>query len=331
MCLWHLPHTRETCASDTAHPGQGGTMHKHNHAPAPSPANRTRLALALGITMTVMMAETLGALLTGSLSLLTDAAHMLNDAAGLAVALVAAHLMLRPPCPKRTWGWLRLEVLAAGVQAGILGLVGIYAFLEGSIRMIAPEPVAPIPMLIVGTVGLIANLASLAILHQGRKDNLNMKAAFLEVAADALGSIAVILSAGTIYFTGWERADALAGLLIVTLILPRTWHLLRESGSILLESTPPNLDLEKVREHMLELSHVEGVHDVHASMVTSSLPTLTAHVVLSDECFQDGHALQTLHELQQCLRQHHGLAIHHTTLQLENATQAQLHLDSTHA
>lgn len=294
----------------------------HSHAHDHGSSSRGRLAIALGVTVAILVAEVAGALVTGSLALLVDAAHMLTDTLGLAVALVAAKLMLRPPSPRRTWGWQRAEVLAAGAQAAILLAVGAYALVEGGQRLVEPPVVAPGGMALVGALGLAGNLVSMAVLAGGRGENLNMRAAFLEVVNDALGSVAVLAAAGVIVLTGWARADAVAGLLVAALIVPRSVVLLRESGSILLESTPRGLDLGDVRDHLLGVPHVQAVHDLHASTVATGLPVLTAHVVLDDECFSDGHCLEILHDLQDCLTSHFPVRIEHTTIQLESAAHA---------
>lgn len=301
--------------------------HDHSHGSS----NRTRLALALVVTLAILAAEVVGSIATGSLALLVDAGHVLTDSLGLVVALVAATLSLRPASPRRTWGWQRAEVIAAAVQASILMVVGGYALVEGVGRLLHPPAVAAGGMLAVGAVGLLGNLLSLAILAGGRGNNLNMRAAFLEVAADALGSVAVVVSAGVISATGWTRADAVVGIIVACLIVPRAVLLLRESGAILLEETPHGLDLELVRAHILGLDHVIGVHDLHASSVASQLPTLTCHVVLDDSCFTDAHSLVTLARLQECLATHHGVRVDHSTFQLEDQEIARQHLEHLHA
>ncbi len=301
--------------------------HDHDH----STTNRKRLLVALVIIGTILLAEVVGAVLTGSLALLVDAGHMLTDTMGLAVALVAATLVLRPATNRRTWGWQRAEVLAAGGQAAILLVVGLYALYEGILRLIDPPAVEASGMFFVGVVGLLGNVAALLVLSGGRGHNLNMKAAFLEVAADALGSIAVIVSAAVIWWTGWNRADAVAGIAVACLIIPRAVRLLRESSEILLETTPTGLDLDAVREHVLGQPHVVGVHDLHASTVATGLPTLTCHVVLDDECFRSGHCLEVLAALQECVASHHGVAIEHCTIQLEGVDLAAAHAGRLHA
>ncbi len=296
-----------------------GHGHTHAHGPVGGGDHRTRLAIALGLTSVVLIVEIVGAVISGSLALLADAGHMLTDAAGLVIALTAAALARRAPTDRRTWGYLRAEVLAATLQAAILLAVGTYILVEGIQRLFAPPEVASGIMLAFGVVGLVANIVSLLVLAGGRSSNLNMRAAFLEVLNDALGSLAVIVAAVVIATTGFERADAIVSILIAALILPRTIRLLRETTSVLLESTPRGLDLAEVRRHMLELDHVRAVHDLHASQVATGLPVLTAHVVVDDSCFQDGHVPRMLDQLQTCVAEHFPVSIEHSTFQLEPA------------
>ena len=289
----------------------------HDHAPQGT--HRGKLAIAFGITATILVAELIGAWWTNSLALLVDAGHMLTDASGLLMALIAANLALRPPTPERTWGWRRSEVLAAGAQAAVLLGVGVYAFAEGVRRLATPPEVTAGGLLVFGIVGLVGNIVSILVLSSGRGANLNMRAAFLEVVNDALGSVAVIVSAVVIALTGWTRIDALAGMLIATLIVPRAITILREAGSILLESTPAGLDLDEVRRHILEVPHVVGVHDLHASTIATGLPVLTAHVVVEDACFAEG-AAQMLGDLQACVADPCDVSVEHSTFQLEPPT-----------
>ncbi|GMA20026.1 cation diffusion facilitator family transporter [Arsenicicoccus piscis] len=302
--------------------------HAHDHGLAT--ANRGRLLVALAITLSVLGIEVVAAVVTGSLALLVDAAHMLTDAVGLVVATLAATLIARPATTRRTWGWQRAEVIAAAAQASILLVVGAYAVYEGVQRLIHPPQMGSGLLAIVGAIGLAANVASLLVLSGGRGDNLNMRAAFLEVANDALGSVAVLVAGAVIALTGWMRADAVAGLFVAALIVPRAVILLRESAAILLESTPAGLDLDEVRSHILAQPHVRGVHDLHASTVASGLPVLTCHVVLDDECFGDGHCLEILTALHACVASHHGVEIEHATLQLESASLAAAHAEHLH-
>jgi len=207
--------------------------HGHDHGYG---LQRGRLAVVLAITVSVLVVEVVGALVSGSLALLADAGHMLTDAAGLSLALVAAVLAGRPATESRTWGYRRAEVLAAAAQAAVLLGVGVYVLVEGIRHLVAPEDVSSGIMLVFGVVGLLGNAVSLLILSRARGANLNTRAAFLEVLNDALGSVAVIVAAVTIHLTGWTRADAVVSLLIGVLILPRTWMLLRETVPSLVSS-----------------------------------------------------------------------------------------------
>ena len=303
------------------------TEHNHGHS---VPSNRNRLAIAFGITTTILVAEVIGAVLTGSLALLIDAAHMLTDAGGLLLALFAANLAARPANVRRTWGHGRAEVLAATAQASILLGVGIFIFIEGVQRLINPPEIAAGPLAIFGVIGLIGNLASIMVLVSVRSANFNMRAAFLEVVNDALGSVAVITAAIIIAVTGWMRADAVVAMLIGVLILPRTFKLLFETIDVLMESTPRGLDLDSVRAHILELPHVRSVHDLHATQISTGLPVLTAHVVIDDECFYDGHAPAMIDELQKCVAEHFEVQIEHSTFQLERMAHIE-HEHTTHA
>ena len=298
--------------------------HDHDHHAGPAAlADRRRLALVLTITGTVLVAEVVGAILTGSLALLADAGHMLTDAAGLVIALVAAHLVTRPATSHRTWGFQRAETLAAAAQALLLLGVGTYVFVEAVRRLVEPPEVASVGMLVFGVVGLVGNAVSIGVLARSRSANLNLRAAFLEVLNDALGSVAVIVAAVVIITTGWTRADALVSLLIAVLILPRTVVLLRDTTRVLLESTPVGLDLNEVRSHLLEVPHVQAVHDLHASQIATGLPVLSAHVVVDDDCFHDGHIPRLLDQLQACVAEHFPVSVEHSTFQFEQATHTQ--------
>ena len=281
----------------------------------------------LVITVTVLVGEVIGAAVSGSLALLADASHMLTDVAGLTLAWIASALAQRPVTLARTWGFRRAEVVAAAAQAAVLLAVGGFVLVEGIRRLVDPPEVASGAMLIFGSIGLVGNLVGIAVLARSRSANLNMRAAFLEVVNDALGSLAVLAAAAVIAVTGWSRADALASLLIGVLIIPRTLKLLRESVDVLLESTPKGLELSAVRKHLLTVAHVQAVHDLHASQVAAGLPVLTAHVVVDDSCFHDGHLPSLLDEIQQCLAGHFD--VEHSTVQFEAGSHA-AHEPSTH-
>ena len=294
----------------------------HHHGPDADASGhpgdfRRKLAIAFAITATIVVAQAIGAWVTGSLALLTDTAHALTDASGLLVALVAGTLMLRPSSSRRTWGFRRIEVIAALGQATLLLVVGTYAAVEGLRRLVEPPEVPAGELLVFGVIGLVANAAAIAVLASNRTANLNMRAAFLEVLNDALGSVGVIVAAVVIATTGFLRADAIAGLLIAALIVPRAVKLMRETSSVLMEFTPKGLDLDDVRDHILALEHVREVHDLHASTVATGLPTLSAHIVVEHECFSDGHAADVLRYVKECVAEHFEVAVHHSTFQIE--------------
>lgn len=300
-------------SDDHAHSPSGGHgTHSHHHSH--SSASTARLGWALAVTGLVVIAELVGAFLSGSLSLAADAGHMVVDASGLVIALTAAVLTRRPRDDKRTWGWARSEVLAAALQAGMLLTISVMVAWEGAWRLLAPPEVEAGPMLLIGIVGLVANVASLAILAGGRDTNLNMKAAFLEVANDALGSLAVIIAAGAEWAFGWTRADALASLLIAALMAPRALALLRRSLAILMEQAPESVDVGELRTHMMGIGGVLDVHDLHVAAVSSRLVTVTAHVTVTHEA--DGPCRdRIIHELGECASHH--FPISHSTFQLE--------------
>ncbi len=302
-------------------------MSEHGHSHALAGPSRP-LALVLAISTTILVAEVVGAFLSGSLALLADAGHLLTDVAGLSLALVAAVLAARPATPERTWGYRRAEVLAAAAQASVLLAVGAFILVEAVRRLFDPPEIAPGIMLAFGLVGLVGNALSITVLSRTAHGNLNIRAALLEVVNDALGAVAVLTAALVVATTGWLRADAVASLLIGLLILPRTWKLLRETVDVLLEGTPKSLDLSAVREHVLGVPHVHAIHDLHASRVSSDLPVLTAHVVVDDSCFHDGHLPQLLDELQACLAGHFDVT--HSTFQFEPASHSE-HEDETHS
>jgi cobalt-zinc-cadmium efflux system protein len=289
----------------------------HDHARG---ASARALGVAFGISAVILLAEVIGAVVTGSLALLVDAGHMVVDTGGLAIGLFSVRLARRSPTSTHTWGYQRAEVLDATAQAAILLAVGVYVVIAAVERLFVPEPIPPVPLLVFGVVGLIGNLVAFAVLTRAAGEDFTSRAARLEVLNDSLGSVAVIVAALVVAFTGWERADSVAAILIGALILPRAVRLLRETGSVLLESTPPGLDLDAVRQHILRLEHVQAVHDLHASLVATGVPTLTAHVVVDDHCFRAAHAPEILDELQQCVAEHFDVQVEHSTFQLEPAS-----------
>ncbi len=295
--------------------------HGHAHVPATASAGqRRRLAVVLGLTLAVLIAEVVGAALTGSLALLADAGHMATDAAGIALALGAVTLAQRPPGGRRTFGLQRLEILAAVANGLLLIAVAGFVVVQAIRRTGSPPEIDAGPMLVIAVIGLAVNVVALGVLHQGRATSLNVRGAYLEVLADALGSVAVVVAALVIAVTGWTPADTVASLLIGCLVLPRAWHLLREALDVLLEAAPRGVDLADVRAHILRVDGVVGVHDLHAWTITSGLPVLSAHVVVTDEALDAGHGGRVLDALCECLGEHFDVA--HCTFQLESGTHA---------
>jgi cation diffusion facilitator family transporter len=295
--------------------------HGHTHAPATASAGqRRRLAVVLSLTLAVLVVEAVGAVLTGSLALLADAGHMATDAAGIALALSAVTLAQRPAAGRRTFGWQRLEILAAVANGLLLLGVAGYVLVHAVRRIGHPPDVHAGPMLLIAGIGLAVNLVALAVLYRGRTASLNVRGAYLEVLADALGSVAVIAAALVIAATGWTPADTVASLLIGCLVLPRAWHLLRDALDVLLEAAPRGVELDQVRSHILGVDGVLGVHDLHAWTITSGLPVLSAHVVITDEALEAGHGGRVLDSLCVCLGEHFD--VEHCTFQLEAETHA---------
>jgi cobalt-zinc-cadmium efflux system protein len=295
--------------------------HGHGHTPATAAgAHRSRLVVVLALTLAVLAAEVVGAALSGSLALLADAGHMATDAAGLALALAAVGLAQRPARGRRTFGWQRVEILAAVANGLLLLLVAVYVLVEAIRRIGQPPEIGAGLMLVVASVGLVVNVGSLAVLHRGRDESLNVRGAYLEVLADALGSVAVIVAAVVIATTGWTPADIVASAVIGCLVVPRAWHLLREALDVLLEAAPRGVDLGELRTHILGVDGVLDVHDLHAWTITSGLPVLSAHVVVTDEALAAGHGGRVLDALCSCLGEHFDLE--HCTFQIEGAAHA---------
>lgn len=292
--------------------------HGHSHAPGGGTATaayRGRLRVALSITLTVMVVEIIGGVVADSLALVADAAHMATDALGLGMALLAIHFANLPPSGNRTFGLARAEILAALANCLLLLGVGGYVLYEAIQRFVTPADTEGGLTIVFGAIGLVANMISLTLLMRGQKESLNVRGAFLEVAADALGSVAVLISATVILTTGWQAADPIASLVIGLMIVPRTWKLLRETLDVLLEAAPKDVDIAEVRAHILALDGVEDIHDLHAWTITSGMPVLSAHVVVrSDVLSAIGHE-KMLHELQGCLGDHFD--VEHCTFQLE--------------
>ncbi|MFD9794353.1 cation diffusion facilitator family transporter [Streptomyces sp. NPDC059070] len=302
----------------------------HDHAPpgsrlrpdgAGAPATGTlsgsfrgRLLWTIGISASITVIQVVGALLSGSLALLADAAHSLTDAVGVSLALGAVTLAQRAPTPRRTFGFYRVEIFSAVLNALLLGAIFIWVLWSAIGRFSEPVEVKGGLMFAVAVGGLAANLVGLWLLRDAKDRSLNLRGAYLEVLGDALGSVAVIVGGLVILLTGWQAADPVASIVIGLLIVPRAYGLLRDAVHVLLEAAPQDVDLDEVRRHLLEQPGVVDVHDLHGWTVTSGMPVLTAHVVVEEKALADGYG-ELLGRLQGCVGDHFDLA--HSTLQLE--------------
>jgi cobalt-zinc-cadmium efflux system protein len=299
--------------------------HRHEHGGAAS--DRRRLGWALAIISVVLLAEALGAALTGSLALLADVGHLVTDVLGLAAALLATVLAQRPPTHARTYGLGRAEVLAAALNALVLLVVGAVVAGRAVLRLAAPPPVAGVPLLALGAFGLIGNLAALAVLARAgpgpdgsHQRGLNLRGALLEVASDVLGSLAVLGVALVTLTTGWRLADPVASLVIAALIVPRALALLREAAHVLLEGTPRGVDTTEVDRVLRTVPGVREVHDLHLWTITSGRHVVSAHLVVEEaRSLRCGDA-SVLDAAATALRRHFGLT--HSTLQVEHADHA---------
>jgi cobalt-zinc-cadmium efflux system protein len=250
-------------------------------------ASGRRLTIALGLTAAFLLAEIAGGVLFKSLALLSDAAHMFTDVAALAIALAAIRIGQRKAEDRRTFGYRRFEILAAAFNAVLLFGVAIYVLVEGVRRILAPEPVGSTGMLVIAVLGLVINLISMRILAGGKDSSLNVKGAYLEVWADMLGSLGVIVGAVVIRFTGWAWVDPIVAIAIGLWVLPRTWVLLRDSTNILLEGAPRGTAFADIRAAIAAVPGVAGVHDLHVWVSGADEPSCSAHLELSPEADPD--------------------------------------------
>ena len=279
-------------------------------------AGRRRLLVSLGLIGGYMVAEIIGGILSGSLALLADAAHMFTDAAAIALALFAMWIAARPASVERTFGYHRTEVLAALVNALSLWLIAGWIFLEAYHRIQAPPDVLGLQLLIVGAIGLAVNIAVVFILHSSAGHSINIEAAFWHVVADLLGSIGVVVSGLLVYFLGWHLADPILSVLIGLLILASSWSLVKKVFEVLVEGTPRRLDMYQLCATLSDVPGVTLIHDVHAWTITSGYEALTAHVLLDPSLPQE-QVEPTLRELRRVAFQDFGLR--HITLQVEQS------------
>ena len=274
------------------------------------PESRRRLGLALGITAAVMVAEAVGGWLAGSLALLADAGHMLADAAALGLALFAARVAQRPATAERSFGLLRFEILAALLNGAVLIVISVGIGVEAWRRLQAPPPVNGGLLLGVASVGLLANVAAVAILHRGHQHSLNQKGAYLHVLGDLLGSIGALAAGVIVLISGWTLADPLISLLIGVLVLVSAWRLVKESTDVLLEATPPHIALADVHDRIASVPGVDSVHDLHLWTVTSGVVAMSGHLVVRNPTDNQ----PVLEEVQGRMR---ALGINHVTVQME--------------
>ena len=255
-----------------------GSGHVHSAAGA----NKRALAIVFALTSLYLVVEVVGGLLTGSLALLADAGHMLTDVAGVGLALMAIRFAERPATPERTYGFYRVEILAALTNAVVLIGISIYILYEAWERFRDPPEISTGAMFIVASIGLLVNIGGMLLLRKGSKESLNMKGAYFEVVSDMLTSVGVIIAALIMWTTGWYYADPLISAGIGLFILPRTWILMREAVGVLLEGTPSDVNLTAVRELVGTLPGVLEIHDLHVWTLTSGVNAMSAHVVVLD-------------------------------------------------
>ena len=271
---------------------------------------RRRLTLALAITAVVMVVEFIGGWLSGSLALLADAAHMLADVAALGLALVAAWIAQRPATPERSFGFMRLEILAALVNGAVLFAIAIGIGVEAWQRLRVPQLVNGALLLAVAAVGFVANLAATVVLHRGHEHSLNQRGAYLHVLGDLLGSVGALIAGVIVLASGWVMADPIISLLIGGLVLVSAWRLVKESSDVLLEAAPRHIALSDVHERIASVPGVESVHDLHLWTVTSGVVAMSGHLVVKNPTDNQ----PVLEAVQDRMR---ALGIAHVTVQVE--------------
>ena len=313
-------------AHGDAHGDAHGTGTGHSHGMS-ADADRRYLWIALVLLVAFMALEVVVAFTADSLALLSDAGHMLSDVGAIVGALWAMSLAARPAAGRWTFGLKRAEILSAAVNGITLLVVSGVIAIEAVQRLLDPPETEGLPVLVVALVGIAVTLVATVVLARANRSSLNIEGAYRHILTDLYGFIGTVVAAIVILTTGYTRADAIASLVVVALMLHAAWGLLRESGIVLLEAAPDSTDLDEIRSHLVTEPHVHDVHDLHVWTVTSGLPTLSAHIVVDDSCFTDGHAPQLLDQLQACLTGHFD--VEHSTFQLEPASHA-AHEHGTH-
>jgi cobalt-zinc-cadmium efflux system protein len=296
-----------------AHEHGGGQGHSHSHGPSRE-TERSALKTALALIVGFMVCEVVVGVLSGSLALLSDAAHMLTDAVALAISLAAARLASRPATGAMTYGLGRAEILSAQANGVTLLILGVLIVIEGIRRLISPPGVEGLPVLIVALVGVVVNLVAARVLARGSGEqrSLNVEGSYRHILTDLFGFIATAIAAAVILLTGFVRADALASLLIAAIMLYASVGLLRQSGRVFMEAAPEGMDPEEIGRVLASQPGVVEIHDLHVWEVTSGFPALSAHVVVhvDDDC----HAVRR--KLQRVASERFGIS--HTTLQVDH-------------
>lgn len=269
--------------------------HSHNHGQSAAGRNKKSLAIVFGLTFFYLIVEVIGGFWTGSLALLADAGHMLTDVAGVGLALLAIRFAEKPASPEKTYGYYRVEILAALTNAVVLIFISLYILYEAYERFKNPPEVHSVGMLAVASVGLIVNIVGVFILRSGSKESLNMKGAYFEVLSDMLTSVGVIIAGVIMLTTGWYYADPLISAGIGLFILPRTWALLKAAVAVLLEGTPSDVNITNVRDKLSKLEGIAEIHDLHVWSLTSGVNALSVHAVLADGSEHDD-VLTRVHE-----------------------------------
>ena len=306
-----------------SHSHDHAQSHDHDHAVGPraAAAQAGRLRIALAITLLVLAAELVGGFLANSLTLLADAGHLLTDVAALGLTLFVTWFSRRPETPKRTYGYLRLEILAALLNGAVLLVISALIVWQAVLRIRAPEHVAGGLMLVIALIGLVANLVSARTLHPASESSLNIRGAYLHILGDLLGSIGTVVAAIIIRTTGWQLADPIASIIVSVLIVRSAWSLVRESVDVMLESTPAHISLGAVRAQLEAIPGIEAVHDLHVWTVTSGVIAMSTHAIVREP---ERHQ----HVLEHILDAMRLFGIQHVTVQIEQQEmyERELHL-----
>ena len=311
MAASHHSHSHDA-PHDHSHGGGHGDSHPggpgHVHASGEVQARGLRIALAL--TARFFVVEVVGGFYANSLALLADAGHMLTDVAALGLSLFVAWFSRQPETPRKTYGYLRWEILAAFLNGTTLLLISVWIISEAVLRLRHPQPVASGLMLAVAGASVFTNLASAWVLHGGSRASLNMRGAYIHVLGDLLGSVGTVVAAILVRYTGWLPADPIASIVMTVLIVRGSWRLVRESVDILLESTPAHISTGAVRSQLTAIPGIESVHDLHVWTVTSGVIAMSAHAIVR-EPERHQHVLEHIHDAMRLF------GIDHVTIQLE--------------